>query len=272
MDDFLLKVESVTSLQKALWVVLCLVFAWILEKGIPFVKHDYNKIRHNAQNLLFLSFLLVINILVGIATVSLYFWVTSNEIGLLYLFELPTWLELLIAVLFLDMITQYWAHYALHRNKFIWKMHLVHHSETKLNATSGTRMHPGEYVFRESLVVLTVVLIGIPVSYYVFYRLCSVFFSYFTHANVSLPAWLDRALSYVFVTPKVHKFHHHFERPWTDSNFGNMFSIWDRIFGTFVYDDERKIKYGVDVIDPEKDEDVKYLLNLPFDKNVKTDY
>jgi sterol desaturase/sphingolipid hydroxylase (fatty acid hydroxylase superfamily) len=70
----------------------------------------------------------------------------------------------------------------------------------------------------------------------------------------------------------MHKFHHHFERPWTDTNFGNIFSIWDRLFGTFVYGDTSKIHYGLDVVDNTKDEDIAYQFKLPFDKNIKTDY
>ena len=68
------------------------------------------------------------------------------------------------------------------------------------------------------------------------------------------------------------EFHHHFERPWTDTNYGNIFSFWDRIFGTLVYDDPKKVKYGVDTLDGSRDESIGYQLFLPFDKNVKTDY
>jgi len=70
----------------------------------------------------------------------------------------------------------------------------------------------------------------------------------------------------------MHKFHHHFERPWTDTNFGNIFSFWDRIFGTFAYDDPKKIRYGLDVLEQKPDENIGYQLRLPFDKSVKTDY
>jgi len=83
---------------------------------------------------------------------------------------------------------------------------------------------------------------------------------------------LDKMLSVVFITPNMHKFHHHFERPWTDSNYGNIFSVWDRLFGTFVYDDPSKITYGLDVLDPSKDEKVGYQMGIPFDPNIKTDY
>ena len=93
-----------------------------------------------------------------------------------------------------------------------------------------------------------------------------------THANWRIPLWLDKAMSYIFISPNVHKFHHHFERPWTDTNFGNIFSIWDRMFGTLVYDDPQKIKYGLDTLAPNTDEDVLFQFKIPFDKNIKTDY
>ena len=62
----------------------------------------------------------------------------------------------------------------------------------------------------------------------------------------------------------MHKFHHHYERPWTDSNYGGILSIWDRAFGTFVYGDPRVVVYGVDVDDPARDEDVAHQFALPF--------
>lgn len=105
---------------------------------------------------------------------------------------------------------------------------------------------------------------GAPLAFYVIYRITTIFFTVLTHANVSPPVWLDAKLSWVFVTPNRHKFHHHFERPWTDTNFGGILSIWDRIFGTFVYGDPRQVEYGVDVADPELDEDVWHQFTLPF--------
>ena len=107
-------------------------------------------------------------------------------------------------------------------------------------------------------------LIGAPLAFYVLYRIVTIFFTFLTHANVSPPRWLDRALSWVFVTPNMHKFHHHFERPWTDTNFGGVLSVWDRMFGTFVYGDPHDVKYGLDVSDTSRDEDVGYQFRLPF--------
>jgi sterol desaturase/sphingolipid hydroxylase (fatty acid hydroxylase superfamily) len=73
----------------------------------------------------------------------------------------------------------------------------------------------------------------------------------------------DRAISLVFVSPNMHKAHHHFERPLTDTNFSNIFSLWDRMLGTFAYEDPSKLKYGLDVLDETKDENLKYQMQLP---------
>jgi len=109
-----------------------------------------------------------------------------------------------------------------------------------------------------------------PIAFYLFYRILSVVFTYFTHANIALPAKVDRTISYLFVTPNMHKFHHHNELPWTDSNFGNMLSIWDRLFGTFMYGDVKKVVYGVDIADHKNDESLLTQLGLPFDQSVKS--
>ncbi len=89
----------------------------------------------------------------------------------------------------------------------------------------------------------------------------------FTHANISLPRWLDNALSYILVSPNMHKVHHHYKQPFTDSNYGAVFSIWDRLLGTFKKLEPKDIKYGLDRYYPnEKDENFILLLKRPFQK------
>ena len=66
------------------------------------------------------------------------------------------------------------------------------------------------------------------------------------------------------MTPNAHKFHHHYKMPWTDRNFGNIFSVWDRLFGTFVYGSTEQIRYGVDTMDDAKSDSVMYQLTEPF--------
>ena len=195
----------------------------------------------------------------------------ASDFGLLNVISLPTWLVVLIGVMALDLIAQYIPHILLHKIAWMWKFHLVHHSDTNVDASTGTRHHPGDYLIRELFALGGVILFGIPVGVYVLYRFLTIAFTYFSHANINLPIEVDKVISYIFISPNMHKFHHHFERPWTDTNFGNIFSIWDRAFGTFVYNDVNAIRYGVDVLDDTSSENVGYLFGLPFNPTIKTD-
>ncbi|HKK40661.1 MAG TPA: sterol desaturase family protein, partial [Cryomorphaceae bacterium] len=167
---------------------------------------------------------------------------------------------------------QYFVHFLLHKVSFMWRFHMVHHSDTEVDVTSGTRHHPGDYMFRELFSLFAALIIGAPLSFYLLYRIVTVFFTYTTHANITVPSWVDKSFGLVFVTPNMHKFHHHFERPWTDSNYGNIFSIWDRMFGTLVIGDPRQVKYGLDVLEDETSGNLGYQFKVPFDRSIKTDY
>ena len=94
-------------------------------------------------------------------------------------------------------------------------------------------------------------------------------FTHFNHANIKMPKKLDDALSWVFVTPYMHKVHHHYQQPLTDTNYGNIFAVWDRLFGTFAHvDDVGNLTYGIDThMDPKEHDDVVNLFKIPFPKS-----
>lgn len=252
--------------------MVCISLNVVFEGVIPFRGVKFSRLKHDLFNLFFLIPIFIINALFGIITAIIYSYFGGGEFGLLSFVELPVVVEIILVLLIFDLIGQYTIHLLLHKYKWMWKMHMTHHSDTHVDATSATRLHPGDYLMREIGALLVILFTGAPFAYYMIYRILTVFFTYFTHANISLPLKIDKALSLLFVTPNLHKFHHHFERPWTDSNYGNMFSIWDRIFGTFVYEDPNDIKYGLDVLDDATDQDLKFQLGLPFNKGIKTDY
>lgn len=272
MEKLLQFFEHIQTWQLLVWVALWITFFGVLENIIPVFSFNYKRVKHAGVNLSFFVTTAVINFLVGIITAGIYVFIQKNQIGLIYWLNWPAWAELLVCVLLLDFIGMYCSHYLLHKFKWLWKFHMVHHSDTHVDVTTGTRHHPGDWLFRETLALLAVIITGAPVAFYFFFRFCNVVFTYFTHANINIPAWIEKPLSWIFITPNVHKFHHHFERPWTDTNFGNIFSIWDRLFGTFVHGDVHKIRYGLDVLENKPDEDLVYQLKLPFDKTIKTDY
>ena len=198
--------------------------------------------------------------------------IENFQYGIFTLLALPLWAKVVLGLLLLDFFGQYFIHVCLHKIKWMWKLHLVHHSDTTVDASTGTRHHPGDLFVRELLILAVITAFGIPLAVYVLYRIITPFFAYFTHGNINLPPALDRILVWVIVTPNMHKFHHHFERHWTDTNYGNVLSCWDRMFGTFVYADPYDIRYGVDTVDDAMDLDLKYQYSLPWNPNIKTDY
>lgn len=271
MQEFLAFFEDMPSWQKFLWVLSCLSFSWLFEAASPLFTFNYNKTKHFAKNLIFLACSMLINLTLGIITIGYFNSLNTYQFGILHLIDLPIWLELIISILVLDLIAQYTVHVLLHKVRWMWKLHLVHHSDTQVDASTGTRHHPGDYLLREVFSLIAVGILGAPLAFYLAYRIATIFFTYLSHANFQLPQRLDYIISLLFISPNMHKFHHHYKRPWTDSNYGNIFSIWDRIFGTFVYADAQKIKYGLDVLEDETSTDVVYQFKLPFNKSIKTD-
>lgn len=270
MENFLSFFEQMPIWQKVFWILSLLIIFWILEGYYALVKFQYNKWKHAKTNFILLGFVVLINGIFGLITAGVFIWLNEYHFGLLNLIELPIWIELLLAIMVLDLIGQYFVHYLLHQVKWMWRLHLIHHTDTHVDATTGTRHHPFDFIIRESFALIAVIIMGMPVAFYLVYRILSIFFTYFTHANIKLPEKLDKALSYVIVTPNMHKFHHHYQLPWTDTNYGNMLSIWDRIFGTFVYDRTENIRYGIDIVEDNKSDNLGYQLGIPFNKSIKT--
>jgi len=147
----------------------------------------------------------------------------------------------------------------------MWKFHIVHHTDTTVDVTTGLRHHPGETIFRLSFTILGVAIAGAPIGIVMLYQTCSVFFAHLTHANVNTESKLDDIISYILVTPNMHKVHHHYVQPLTDTNYGNIFSIWDRLFGTFAKINADDLVYGLDThMEPEASDDLGNLFKIPF--------
>src|SRR5690554_3752789 len=257
--------DAPTTFRAAILIGGIFIF-WVMEGIIPLFQFQYKKVRHAGINLFFTLCTAIIGFgLAGVLyTVSLY--VTSNNFGLLYLVELPLWAHIIIGVLLLDLIGAYFAHWTEHKVKWMWKFHLVHHSDTNVDVTTGLRHHPGETVIRISFTILGVFLVGAHIGIVMLYQSLSVLFAHLSHANIQMPRKVDRALSWIFITPLMHKVHHHYTQPLTDTNYGNIFAIWDRIFGTFAeVDDTRELKYGIDThMDPSENDQLGNLLKIPF--------
>jgi sterol desaturase/sphingolipid hydroxylase (fatty acid hydroxylase superfamily) len=199
-------------------------------------------------------------------------YTTIKEFGILnWLPKMNPIAFAVVGILLLDFIGAYLAHFTEHKVKLLWRFHLIHHSDTYIDTTSGNRHHPGESVIRFVFTTLGVLIVGSPMWMVFMYQTLSVVATQFTHANICLPKKIDKIMSYILVSPDMHKIHHHYKLPYTDSNYGNIFSIWDRIFGTFSYMERETIIYGVDThMDPNENNKLVSLLKIPFQKTRST--
>ena len=117
--------ENLTTLHKLIWIVLCLSIFWLAEGFYPMVPLHYDKWKHSRLNLVLLATTMIINVLFGVATVGIFAWTSEHQFGIFRLLALPVWLELLLSVLVLDLIAQYFVHFLLHKVKFMWRFHMV---------------------------------------------------------------------------------------------------------------------------------------------------
>jgi sterol desaturase/sphingolipid hydroxylase (fatty acid hydroxylase superfamily) len=263
--------ETIPSLHRSLLLVGGITLFWMLESAIPLVKFDYKKWKHALPNLFFTLTTVIINF--GLAFLLLFSadWVKANDFGIInWLPEMPLWLYVGLGVLFLDFFGAYLAHFVEHKVKPLWMVHLVHHTDHKVDTTTANRHHPIESVIRFLFTLFGVFVVGTPIAIVMLYQALSLIFSQFTHANIKLPKGLDKAISFVLISPDMHKIHHHYRLPYTDANYGNIFSVWDRLLGTYMYMDREKLIYGVDVFPDEiKNSTINNLLKQPFQKYEK---
>lgn len=245
-----------------------IVFFWVLEGMIPLYSFRYKKINHALLNIFFTTTTAIIGFGFAFLLLKSTLYVGGEQIGVIHIFNLPIWADVIISLLLLDLIGAYLVHFIQHKVSWMWKFHLVHHSDMNVDVTTGLRHHPGETVFRIIFTIIGVFVSGASIGMVMLYQSLSVLFAHITHANISIPKKIDALLSYVLVTPNMHKIHHHYEMPLTDSNYGNIFSIWDRLFNTFSFINKQKsVVYGIDTyMDKSETNNLGTLLSIPFKK------
>ena len=258
--------ETIPSSHRTLLLISGLSFFWILENNVSLFRFKYNKWKHAIPNLFFTLTTIIINFLLAFLLLNISDIVASNKFGLLnWLPILPNWINVFLGILFLDLIGAYLPHWLEHKIKPLWMIHLVHHSDHHVDTTTANRHHPLESLIRFTFTLIGVLITGANIGIVMLYQSISLLSTQFNHANIKLPKRVDLFLSYFFVSPDMHKTHHHYRLPFTDSNFGNIFSIWDRLFGTYKALSREKLVYGVDVFfDENANGKIETLLKQPF--------
>lgn len=268
MESLINYFETIPSLHRTIILVGGITFFWLLEGFLPLFQFNYKKWQHALPNFFFTFTTIIVNFGLAFLLLRTADWVKANDFGIInWLPAMPLWLYVVLGVLLLDFVGAYLAHYVEHKVKPLWMIHLVHHTDHKVDTTTANRHHPIESIIRFIFTLFGVFIIGTPIAIVFLYQSLSLVATQFTHANIRIPKTLDSLLSYVLVSPDMHKVHHHNVLPYTDSNYGNIFSIWDRLFGTYMKLDREKIVYGVDTFPDEiTNSNIKDLLKQPFHK------
>ncbi|MGB3150692.1 MAG: sterol desaturase family protein [Maribacter sp.] len=260
--------ETIPSAHRSFILVGGITFFWILEGIVPLFSVGYKKWHHALPNLFFTFTTILVNLPLAFLLLKTSDWTVENDFGIInWLPILPLWAYVLLGLMLLDLIGAYMAHWTEHKVKPLWMVHLVHHSDHHVDTTTANRHHPLESLIRYMFTLFGVLVVGAPIGIIMIYQSLSVVLSQFNHANIRLPKNVDKALSWMLISPDMHKVHHHHKLPYTDSNYGNIFSLWDRLFGTYLYMERETIVYGVDTFPDEKENSsILGLLKQPFHK------
>jgi sterol desaturase/sphingolipid hydroxylase (fatty acid hydroxylase superfamily) len=247
----------------AILVVAC-AGLWSIEALIPLFEFGRGRWRRALPNFALTVGVLVTNLVFASMLASLSAILIRDHFGLLTGVRAPAWLQLSLAVAGLDFFA-YVAHLLLHKIPLGWKFHQVHHSEREVDVTTALRQHPGETVWRIFWQFAGMALLGLPFWVVPVYLTVSTTNALLEHANVRMNHHLDAMVRWLFVTPNMHKIHHSRVLVETDSNYSNIFSVWDRLFATHTpATDYRALRYGLDGFDDARKQSFASLMIGPF--------
>ena len=223
---------EVLSNLKLIFFILFFLVLYILE--FYFSNREWESRR--LSRLLFHSLIAIINtILMRIPSLFLIIpallLINENDFGLMALLSLNFLTEAIICFLLLD-FAYYWWHRFNHTNSFLWRFHSVHHLDTHVDVTTSLRFHFGELLLSSFYKVFLILVIGTPISIFIFFEIILSASTQFHHSNIKLPSRLNSVLMKIIVTPEYHANHHTVVKKTRDANYSSIFTIWDKIFFT----------------------------------------
>jgi sterol desaturase/sphingolipid hydroxylase (fatty acid hydroxylase superfamily) len=236
-----------------------------LESWVPAASGRHHRFRHASRNLtLGLLNAGAMALLAAPLITQVGLWAENGGVGLLRLMNLPPLIATVTAILLFDVWMYLW-HRANHELDFLWRFHRVHHSDSEMDATTATRFHTGEILISSALRLAVIPLLGITIHQLIVYEMLLLPVILFHHSNVRFPKRLDRWLRLVIVTPAIHRVHHSRVQSETDSNYSSVFSLWDRIAGSFqLRKNEQPVDFGLSEYDGEEWQRMSGLLTMPF--------
>ena len=200
--------------------------------------------KHDLKNILVGLLNLVIIAVVGVQFQKAIEWLNNQQFGLLQLFNIPSYLAIMIGVLLID-IFMYWWHRINHEWRFLWYFHKFHHVDTKLNSTSALRFHAGELLLSYVTRIIAFSLLGISLSAILVHSLLLFPIIVFHHSNLKISERWDLFFRRFIVTPRMHRIHHSVIKSETNSNYSSVLPYWDKLFRSYVKKPSKPIEFGI---------------------------
>ena len=255
-------IASLSAIRNA-FILMAVVL--LIEAIVPLYERSRENTRHLFPNLSLTLVTFAIGAALNVALLTGLLFLKSAKLGLLNMVgNVPPWITMASVLVLLD-LAWYLTHVSMHKSAWLWRFHSIHHSDKAVDVTTTYRQHPVEGLVRYAFLAGFAFAIGAPPAGFAIYRLWSVFAGQAEHANINLPQWLDTAMSWVTMSPVMHKVHHSRDPKFTNTNYSQIFSLWDRVFGTVTPARfGRAIAFGLEGHDDAAQQSALGLLAAPF--------
>ena len=255
--------EYLTNLNPDLLVALILAFLFTLELFFSNDVSYFKKGIHLFNSILLQALYFIINFFLASLVVKCFEWIDTNHIGLLNMISIQYYLKAILGIFLIDLVN-YWAHRLYHRSEILWRLHRVHHSDTLLDSSAAYRFHPLDAILDNVAGIVAAILFGLDPSILITWFILYIPILVLHHSKFIMPKWFDSTIGKIIVSPNYHKVHHHQNQEYTDSNYGQLFIFWDKLFRTFKILPVNEIKFGLKEFDEPGKQTFWFLLKSPF--------
>jgi sterol desaturase/sphingolipid hydroxylase (fatty acid hydroxylase superfamily) len=247
-----------------------LLFFLVLEILLPYRQSSVSKVKRWINNITLTVFnSLILQLLFAGAIVRTAMYVTTHQMGVLNMVALPEWVKLFVTVAFMDFMLYIW-HLLNHEVPLLWRFHRVHHSDLNMDVSTATRFHIGELAISAVIKIALVFFLGASPLGVIIFESALVLCAQFHHSILKVPIWFEWIFWILFVPPSMHRIHHSVIIEERDTNYGTIFSTWDRGLGTLLTDvDQNRIRIGVGAYQKPDKLNFHHLLAMPFTRPVR---
>ena len=262
--------ETQPALMRSVIFLGVLLFFLLLELFNPYRKSTVSKVKRWFINLGMTGLnTIVLSLVFGSAPLLLAAYVSQHQLGILPKIPAPYWLKALLVVMFLDFMLWVW-HLLNHEVPFLWRFHRVHHTDLYMDVSTATRFHIGELAISAVIKLALIYMLGADVLMVLLFETLVVATAQFHHSSLKVPVWFENIWYVLFVPPSMHRIHHSVKIKERNTNYGTIFSLWDRFMGTLVTKvNQAGIRIGVGGHFDEKRLNLHHLLVMPFTRYVR---